>query len=573
MSELLSAVLNEPLVATLAGPRSFERGLVYLEEGHVGPLRVSAERVAAHVQGAAGYEVELSANGGRLRYECSCPVGSDGTFCKHCVAVALRWLRHHGTPGPTLDDARELLESLPAATLAELLIDHAHQDDVLARRLLLMTTRPASGAEVDAVVLRALIDQAFAYHNFVPYREMHGYLRGIDEMLEVLDGLLDEGHSGQVTELCEYALAAAERALDHVDDSGGQMREALERLEDLHLRACQRAQPDPAALAARLFAREVEGEWDVFDRAVARYADVLGDAGLARYRELADERWATVPALGPGPGHSRTLRRALSDHADHGNSRGAVGEPRRSDRRARARSREQVQLPPDRRAVPLTRRRDAALEWAQRGNAAIRDAPDPRLRSFLIGAYRRRGRHADALEQSLAAFAARPALETYRDVAQDAQALGQWPERRAAAMTLLTSQGTESPTVSRHPSLRGRGCSELGRVLLWEGDPDAAWRAANEGGCTRDLWLELADRRREQHPEDALTVYRRHVEDVIGHKDKRAYQRAVAIIDETIRALYAECGRSEEFPEYVDGVRATHKPKRNLMKLMASSLP
>ena len=195
------------------------------------------------------------------------------------------------------------------------------------------------------------------------------------------------------------------------------------------------------------------------------------------------------------------------------------------------------------------------------------------MRSFLIGAYRRRGRHADALEQSPAAFAARPALETYRDVAQDAQALGQWPERRAAAMTLLTSQGTESPTVSRHPSLRGRGCSELVRVLLWEGDPDAAWRAANEGGCTRDLWLELADRRREQHPEDALTVYRRHVEDVIGHKDKRAYQRAVAIIDETIRALYAECGRSEEFPEYVDGVRATHKPKRNLMKLMASSLP
>ncbi len=573
VSELLSAVLNEPLVATLAGPRSFERGLVYLEEGHVGPLRVSAERVAAHVQGAAGYEVELSANGGRLRYECSCPVGSDGTFCKHCVAVALRWLRHHGTPGPTLDDARELLESLPAATLAELLIDHAHQDDVLARRLLLMTTRPASGAEVDAVVLRALIDQAFAYHNFVPYREMYGYLRGIDEMLEVLDGLLDEGHSGQVTELCEYALAAAERALDHVDDSGGQMREALERLEDLHLRACQRAQPDPAALAARLFAREVEGEWDVFDRAVARYADVLGDAGLARYRELADERWATVPALGPGQdtrGRYGTRFRITRIMETLAELSGSLADQIAVRERDLASGYSFLQI------AELCHSHgddDAALEWAQRGNAAIRDAPDPRLRSFLIGAYRRRGRHADALEQSLAAFAARPALETYRDVAQDAQALGQWPERRAAAMTLLASQGTESPTVSRHPSLRGRGCSELVRVLLWEGDPDAAWRAANEGGCTRDLWLELADRRREQHPEDALTVYRRHVEDVIGHKDKRAYQRAVAIIDETIRALYAECGRSEEFPEYVDGVRATHKPKRNLMKLMASSLP
>ncbi len=30
------------------------------------------------------------------------------------------------------------------------------------------------------------------------------------------------------------------------------------------------------------------------------YADVLGEKGLAEYRRLAEERWAQVPALGPG---------------------------------------------------------------------------------------------------------------------------------------------------------------------------------------------------------------------------------------------------------------------------------
>ena len=106
-------------------------------------------------------------------------------------------------------------------------------------------------------------------------------------------------------------------------------------------------------------------------------------------------------------------------------------------------------------------------------------------------------------------------------------------------------------------------------MLIWEGDPDAAWETANEGGCSRDLWLKLADLRRAEYPEDALGVYRRHVEDVIAGKDKRAYAEAVRLIDETVRELYTECGRPEDFGAYVEEVRAAHKPKRNLMKLMA----
>jgi uncharacterized Zn finger protein len=111
------------------------------------------------------------------------------------------------------------------------------------------------------------------------------------------------------------------------------------------------------------------------------------------------------------------------------------------------------------------------------------------------------------------------------------------------------------------------------RVLLWEDDVDAAWQAANEGGCSRDLWLKLADLRRAECPDDTLGVYRRHVEDVIAGRDKRAYAEAVRLIDETMRALYAESGRPEDFDSYVEEVRASHKAKRNLMKLMAGLEP
>jgi hypothetical protein len=120
---------------------SYERGLVYLDAGRVGPLRVSAERVAATVQGSEDYLVELRAEGGKLRFSCSCPVGRQGASCKHCVAVAVAWLREHNDPAPTLDDARAHLETLPQSELVELLIDHAHDDEALARKLLLRAAR------------------------------------------------------------------------------------------------------------------------------------------------------------------------------------------------------------------------------------------------------------------------------------------------------------------------------------------------------------------------------------------------------------------------------------------------
>ena len=216
---------------------------------------------------------------------------------------------------------------------------------------------------------------------------------------------------------------------------------------------------------------------------------------------------------------------------------------------------------------------DAALDWAERGMAAFAEDPDPRLRAFLVEEYRRRGRSAEALEHSLQAFNARPVLETYRELVTDAEALGQWEGRRPAALSLLRRPEPDLPGAARHPSLRGRGCSQLVRVLLWEGDPDAAWDAATEGGCGPDLWLELADLRRAEHPEDALGVYRRHAEEVIAGRDKRAYAEAVRLIDGVVRELYAESGRAEDFDICVEEVRASHRPKRNLTKLMAGLDP
>jgi hypothetical protein len=251
MADELSKVLNTATVAGLASARSHERGMSYLKAGRVGSLRASAGRIAATVSGSEAYLVGLRAEGGKLCFSCTCPVGREGAFCKHCVAVALAWLGEGGDPIPTLDDARAHLETLPQSELVDMLIDRAHEDEALARQLLLRAARPASGATADVASMRTLIDQAFAYREFVPYREVGGYVRGIEEAIDALAALLAEGRADDVVALAEHALKSAERALDHLDDSDGLMADVIGRLEELHIDACQRARPDPVARASQ----------------------------------------------------------------------------------------------------------------------------------------------------------------------------------------------------------------------------------------------------------------------------------------------------------------------------------
>ena len=51
----------------------------------------------------------------------------------------------------------------------------------------------------------------------------------------------------------------------------------------------RRPRTPPVALAGRLFALDVDSEWDILNDAPSRYADVLGEAGLAELKRLAEE--------------------------------------------------------------------------------------------------------------------------------------------------------------------------------------------------------------------------------------------------------------------------------------------
>lgn len=561
MHPAISELITLEALRRLAGRRSFERGEEYAEIGAVGALQWDEGSVRAGVQGTERYRVRLEAAGGKLVGSCSCPVGRDGLFCKHCVAVGLVWLSHSseldgGPAAPTRSELHGRLAALGAEALAGLLVEHALHDERLHARLLALTAGADRESGPDFHQLAHAFDVAVHPGGFVPWNEAYGFAQGLEEVIGAVERHLGSGHGAEIVAFCEHALRRVAEAFEYVDDSNGELGGVKERLEELHLAACREARPDPHELAERLFRWELEGDWETFSGAVERYADVLGASGIARYRELAEAAWASEPELGPEgrvPWSSRRYRlsRIMEDLARSEGDVDALVAVLARDRSSAYRYLLIAE------ALLAAGRADEATEWAELGLAAFPERGDSRLLDFLCDRYGDADRHEEAIRLAWETLEASPRLEAYQRLARVAARGGRWESWRERARDVLR----ERPATV----LGGRDRSELVAALLWEDEPEAAWREAKEGGCRRELWLALARRRERDHPADALEVYLPLIEPAIRHSDNHTYAGAVEWL-EKVQAIFARLEQEDAFDELIREIRERHRAKRNLIK-------
>ena len=540
-------------------------------------LEVAHERVEATVDGTRPYRVHLGVREGRITFACTCPVGEEGAFCKHCVAVALRWFEDGRSLGLRSATVRGHLHSLGVERLTEFLLEHARDDERLARRLETMAMR-ASGDALDVGAYCSLIDRATAVRDYVDYREAWAFFAGVDEALDVLDGLLDDGHAQEVAELAEHALLALDATCGYVDDSDGGTTLAIERVEELHRSACKQARPDSVALAERLSAIALGSENELLSDAIERYADVLGDAGVARYRMLVEAEWAKLPAL---------ARDRRSER--HDGRRWLV----RSMMEQLARLDGDVDRLVEIKARDLTDdwaylqvaellagagREEEALAWAERGLASTAEHHDRRLREFVADAYRRGGRAVEAVALRAEQFRDTPALDTYRALREEAEPLGEWPARREQALATLRDDDDAARPARRTgrtppaPAWARRDRSTLVEIFLWEDDAAAAWEHAQAGGCTLALWRRLAAARAADRPDDALAVHRMLVSRTLGTASNAAYELAVELLGE-LEQLLKPHDRTADHARLVAEVRDVNRRRRNLLKLLDARWP
>jgi uncharacterized Zn finger protein len=99
-TKTLERQITTRALLALAGKIIYARGEEYAAIGTVTSLRMIRNTIIGTVSGSSfdDYKIVLTPGPRSLDYECSCPMGEEGSFCKHVVATGLVWLEHRPDP-------------------------------------------------------------------------------------------------------------------------------------------------------------------------------------------------------------------------------------------------------------------------------------------------------------------------------------------------------------------------------------------------------------------------------------------------------------------------------------------
>lgn len=459
------------------------------------------------------------------------------------------------------------LQGLDVAALRKLILEASWRDDALREKLLMAATVAESTGLSD---LRKVVKQATRTNGFIEYREAGNYANRLEDLAELLSQRIADGQP-ELIEVIEEAIAFSEEALQHIDDSGGEVMPAIVELRKVHLAACNALHPDPVALAERLYSFQMDGQWDTFHEVLPDYAEALGEEGLAVYRQRVEREWVALPTLGPE--HYRS---------DWSTRRFQV----ESAMKDIARCVDDFELLVAIHAKNLSSpscfmtlaglfreqgRKDEALHWVEQGIAAFPNERNDDLLSLAIELQLALGQHAEVERLAWQRFEQAPGCGPFFKLMEVAGLIERETALRKRALDFLWQKVAEDEAADSHvrrsPWDKPRR-GDIVSIFLREGDAGAMWDAFSGGKVDVGLWQSVADMRSKTHHEEAITLYKRLLPHVVeGGSRGSHYGEAFAIVKK-IRALRVAHKQLAMFGDELAEIRLEWKRKRNFMKLL-----
>jgi len=223
---VLMKTLSEATFKALAGDDVYERGLAYYNQGRVGALTISNNRISANVEGSHSYSVELQHTAKFFEGSCNCPASDNFDFCKHCVAASLAYYYQTQTNAELADaDQDDRLQNYLATLTKPELVEELHKlvlrdSDILDHWHL--KAEIASGS-LGVPEIRKRITKAIPYKpsGLWRYREVAEYFEQAERALSVLHEPISALEPNDSIKLIVYSAQRLEKTLESVDDSGG----------------------------------------------------------------------------------------------------------------------------------------------------------------------------------------------------------------------------------------------------------------------------------------------------------------------------------------------------------------
>lgn len=539
----------------LAGDAAFARGEAYHAAGAVSLLSAAGEEVVAIVRGGEDYRVRLRGGGSGIAGDCTCPAFDRDGWCKHLVAAALA----ANAAGEAVPDRRGAIRAhllgLGAGVLADMLLDLAERDPALWRRLDLVASAAHAPAAEHAARLRETLRDTLRPRHHGDYAEAGGWAEEVLDTLAQIPALIAGGAAGEAKDLLETVLDELPAALEQRDDSDGGGMEILDRAAALHLEACRALRPDPLVLAAELFERAWDDDFGTFDRADATYVDLLGEAGLAEYRRLAEAAYDRLLPVGrSGADPKAADRRRLTEILDRFATREGDLDRRIALRRAA--------LADAHAYLALARfcleqgRPTLARQVAEDGAWLFEDASATALVEFLAERLVAEGRREEAIAALWRGFERAPAFILFRAL----QGLAA-PEAADRSLALLRARRAAMGK-AYHWRLGALVQLEL-EILMATARLAEAWEVTRACEIDDGLLLRLAHASEGPLPGEAARAYRAVIERQIGLTDRRGYEEACRLL-----GRLAALEPAAEHAAYVAALRARYRAKRSLVPML-----
>ena len=561
----MALAFTEDELLQAAGPKSFERGLEYVEA--VEELEFEGAEINAIVAGSYEYDVTIWRERGTLEGQCSCPWSQEGNFCKHCVAVGLAVLASSaadapGTgsePGsaPPIPVGRADLEAwIDALSPEELRLELRaliRGDRGLRRRFELRAAQASQDVDQVRKVARQLLGRG-GLREQLEYEDAFDYARNVREVAEAINTLVDKGNAEDALDIIREAMSDTRAAMEDAEnsDSDGTIAHALAQLLPIHLRVCLAIRPDPTELARHVAEHNlaVTQEFD-FAYDLKDYAELLGEIGTELVCDIYRAAYERNPKgwrekqlmeqLVRGSGDLDALVAFLAMDLD---SRGY----------------QHLRIAQE---LEAAGRADEALRWAEDGLSTATGFIGTDLVEFVALRYGQVGRMDDLLALRRKRFRAEMTVSHYELLRETAERCGVWPDEREAAMTLLYEDLAKQGPKAEY----GMG-PVLIDILVLEREYETAWELARESGSEPQR-LKLAALIRADKPAEAMSVYDRALAPLRTQTGDDVYRREVELL-QGIRACHTHLATEEAFATYLADFRKQQRRKRNLMRLLDS---
>ncbi len=562
--------VRESEIERRVGQRNLQRGQEYFDSGAVSNARRQKHAIKASCAGSSStpYRVQITfGSSGIMDAGCTCPVGTDGR-CKHVAATLIFWGKHpeQFAQIAELDTALERCSRGELINLVGQLMRQRPDLESIIEAMLPSPGVPGSDPspqtyrhQVAALLHRAgdtpdhtrLLEQLLSIKEigdaFARQRELGSaavvYQAITEELLEQAE-VLDERHIGFLDVLNECVEALGRCLAGKIEEPDARtsiLRTLLDVYRfDLVFRGTARHDvPTLIINHATTKERRAVADWiqeflpSVDNRSTRR---VLG--GLLLDLEAGRVDHKTFCGICRQTGRSLDLVRRL---VQRGRLEEAAEEAEEAD------SYDLVKV-----ADMLVRlRRPELAESLVRKRWDIGN--DEPLGVWLERFQADRQSQLTALELLEKVFRLQPSFDTYAQLRGLARELGRWDEIQPSLLAFLEDAGWMQLLVRIHLDE-----NEIERALEL-----AASDAAAVSGY--GLELEVAQAAERSRPQEALNIYRNHVERLIDRRGRENYADACRYLRK-VRTLMNRTGVARNWADYMSDIRHRHGTLRALLE-------